>query len=206
MSDIIVRGFLLLLSVVGQFLTLRELVYLLFDLLAGTLDSKFYLSLAFATVVFPVSFMLLSRALDAKELMGAIFSFYAFALSILVVGYYSAIQANYIPLVNSISASTRGVSFLFAEGARLSILILFAVFLFPIVGLRMFLSQSGGDVAGVAALPLLAAFLWGCYQHLHHLRQSISEQFVLVEVPQMAMTAVLIVVGSEMIRKYLKSS
>lgn len=208
LDDLVVRGFLTILSVAGQFLTVKELVLILVDLASGSVDAKFYLSLVFVAVVFPVSFLFLSRALGGSEFMAYVLRVYGFVVSLFVVGYYCAIIANYPQVFASMGSALAGVPSMLSRDPQQLVLYqvggILAIFALPVLGLLLFTSRVGPKYGGYASIPLLACFLWGCYVHLGSFRHGFSANFLAVEAPQMFMTMVLVIVGSNLLHAYLR--
>lgn len=205
-DDFIIRAALALLTLAGQFLTVKELLVIYIDLMSGSLNHRFYVSLLFIAVVFPVSFLMLTRVFRSQDLMNSILSVYSFVLSVVVVAYYAAIQANFEQLYNSISSATFGLAANVEPEPVVKIVTLFALFALPLFGLKAFSKNSGGRADGIASIPLFAAFLWGCYRHLDQLRSGIGDRFLILEAPQMLMTAVLVVTGAGLMRRYFAQS
>jgi hypothetical protein len=207
LADGLVRLSSAILGVLGQIYTIKETIFLLMDVSSGTIDAKFYVSLLVIGIIFPFSLWLVLRTIGNSEFVQFATNAYAFVLSVVSSAYYFAISTNYNSLLNSIYSGPSAPNLLPDTNlAMLAHIGLATLFLMPLVGTAIFSKRAGPDVSGVAAIPLLASFLYGCTVIAGFLRQTdYGHNFYSAEIPRILMTSCVFVVAMNLFSRFLRS-
>lgn len=206
LPGLIVRVCVFVLGVLGQIYTAKETVFLFLDLAAGALDAKFYVSLIILCIMFPFSLWLILRGAGSPAFVELAMNVYALAISATAAAYYFAIFANYkILYLKLITSMPSALSNAGSNGVNWTPhFCLTAVYALPLVGAAVFALGAGRAIAGIASIPILASFLYGCTLLASSLRsEEFGADFQTVEAPRLIMTGALFFVGMMLFSRFL---